>query len=103
MVFLPWFDESEIQSEEQVHRHYFENFRTIEINRLKFEQIDYDRFEREAEDLELEIQERYNEMTKSKAFKEHQAHQKLIRSLSNVHISQEQEVFNREEVEDEFG
>ena len=105
MVFLPWLDESQIQSEEQVQHHYIENFRMIEMNRLKFEQIDYDRFERQAEDLDLVIQDRYNEMNKSRAFKEHQAHQRLIRSLSNVQISQEQdqEVFNREEVEDEFG
>lgn len=101
MVFLPWIEE--IVTEEEVRRHYFDNFKTIELNRLKFEQLDYDRFEQQAEVLELEIQERYNEMNKSKAFREHQAHQQLIRSLSNVQISQEQEVFNREEVEDEFG
>ena len=101
MVFLPWIEE--IVTEEEVRRHYFDNFKTIEMNRLKFEQLDYDRFEQQAEVLELEIQERYNEMNKSKAFREHQAHQQLIRSLSNVQISQEQEVFNREEVEDEFG
>ena len=72
----------------------------------KFEQLDYDRFERQAEELELEIQERYNELNKSRAFREHQAHQRLIRSLSDIQISQERddrEVFNREEVEDEFG